>query len=162
VGSAVSPDRVLPGEVRRLRQYVPPPPPWRRHVLVVEYVGQRFSRDEFNLLLGYNGVVPGEGNFELVAKAFVLISLPDYLEEEIVFSDWQEGSWPSRIRRPYNYSITSWTRIQGIRIQWYFLFDEEGLHGAGAGAIEHNVGDYIDVPFEELSPPYYTELEYWR
>ena len=133
-----------------------------RNVLIVEQDGRRFSLKEFHTLLGWNHIKITDENREPVAKAFVLMSLEDYLDEEIVFSDWEEGSWPSAIRMPYNYTITAWTKIQGLKFEWLFLFDEEGLFGAEGLAIERNIGDYIDVPFENLPTPSRIDLTYWR
>ena len=137
-------------------------PPFRRSALIIKEWGDYLSREDFNLMLDWDQITVTDENRELVARTFVLMSLPDYLDEEIVFSGWEEGSWPSDINKPYNYAITSWTKIQGLKIQWLFIFHEGNLLTAWGEVIEHNVGDYIDVPFEELPPPLYTTLEYWR
>ncbi len=133
-----------------------------RNRLIIEDWGDRLIRDDFHRLLGANHVFVTDENREMVARAFVLMSLADYLDEEIVFSDWEEGSWSAGLGLHYNYAITSWSRIQGLKMQWYFLFDDEGLFGATGYVVEHDVGDYIDVSHEELSPPSYLNLEYWR
>jgi hypothetical protein len=130
--------------------------------LAIKRMGDYLIRDDFQLLLGGNHVFVTDENRETIARAFVLMSLPDYLDEEIVFSDWEEGSWPAGFGMHYNYRIKSWTKIQGLKFQWYFLFDEEGLLGVDGGAPERNVGDYIDVPFEELPVPPRQRLKYWR
>jgi hypothetical protein len=130
--------------------------------LIIEDWGERLSRDDFHRLLGANHIFVTNENRETVARAFVLISLPDYLDEEIVFSDWEEGSWSAGLGFYYNYKIKSWTKIQGIKYQWYFIFDEEGLLSGVGDVIEYGIGDYVDVPHEELPPPSYLTLEYWR
>ncbi len=138
--------------------------PQQNSVLVIEQDGQRYyDYDDrtFERLLTTNHVVITSTNRELVAKAFVLIALPDYLEEEIVFSDWKQGSWPSRIALPYNYMLIEWTKIQGLKIGWWFIFDE-GLYNARGAVMEFNIGNYIDVPFERLPLPSPERLEYWR
>ncbi len=133
------------------------------HVLIAEQWGDRlrFEKD-FQLLMGLNHIRVTDENRELVAKAFVLTALSDYLAEDIVFSDWEEGSWPGPVRLRYNYSITAWTEIQGLEIEWVFLFDKEGLLGAEGFVVESNIGDYIDVPFNRLPPPSHENLTYWR
>ncbi len=134
----------------------------RHNRLVIKQTGDYLSRDDFNSMLEWEQVMITDENRETVARAFVLMSLPDYLDEEIVFSDWEEGSWPAGFGLHYNYAITAWTKIQGLKFQWYFLFDEDGLLAANGFAPEHNVGDYIDVPFEELPVPSRQKLDYWR
>lgn len=98
-----------------------------------------------------NDVVVTEENRELVARALVLTRLPDYLWDEIRFSDAGEtdkrGTLP---HQQFNYTITSWTKIQGIRVQRYFAFyGGNSLYAVGE-AIEYHSGEYIDVPLEEL------------
>jgi hypothetical protein len=130
--------------------------------LAIKKASSYLSRDDFQLMLELEQVVITDENRETVARAFVLMSLPDYLDEEIVFSDWEEGSWPAGFGLYYNYAITAWTKIQGLKFQWYFLFDEEGLLSVDGFAPERNVGEYIDVPFEELPVPSRQRLKYWR
>jgi hypothetical protein len=61
----------------------------------------------------------------------------------------------------YHWSVIS-QHVTTTKFQWYFLFDEEGLLAANGFAPERNVGDYIDVPFEELPVPSRQKLDYWR
>ncbi len=61
----------------------------------------------------------------------------------------------------YNYAITVWTKIQGLRIEYLFVFDD-GLFGALGVVREYHTGEYIDVPFENLPLPSAGDLEYWR
>ncbi len=114
---------------------------------------QRYTAKTFDRLLAANGITITDGNRELVAKAFALMTISDYLEEEIVFSDWEEGSWPGSFDWRYNYSLKAWTKIQGLKIRWWFIFQDDRLRVTDGAAIEHQVGDYIDVPFTKLSPP---------
>jgi hypothetical protein len=160
-------DELFPWTVFYLVRYdehvntYPRHPPSRHNTLVIHDWGDYLSREDFHRLLGGHQVMVTDENRELVARAFVLVSMPDYLEGEIVFSDWEEGSWPSDWAGPYSHRVTVWTKIQGVRMQWYFLFDDKGLLSAKGGIVEYNVGDYIDVPFERL-PLERLDLEYWR
>lgn len=125
--------------------------------------GQHYTAKTFDRLLRANDVLTiTEENRELVAKAFALMTIPNYLEEEVVFTEWEEGSWPSSIRLNYNYAITAWTKIQGLKIQWRFVFYEGSLIGAQGYVLDYNVGDYISIPFEKLSRPSQDSLRYWR
>jgi hypothetical protein len=138
----------------------PPEPGGSQNWLIVEHDGERYTPDTFDRLLAANGIAGiTDDNRELVAKTLVLMTLPDYVEEDITFSQWQQGSWPSVIRLDYNYTITAWTRIQGLGIRWLFIFYDGRLIGAGGNVVEYNTGDYIDVPMDSLSPT--ADLGYW-
>jgi hypothetical protein len=137
-------------------------PETHNRLIIESWWGERLGREDFHILMGGEHVSVTDENRELVAKAFVLIFLADYLEEEIIFSDGEEGSWPSDIRKSYDYRITAWTKIQGLEFEWLFMFHEGGVFGAEGVVTERNVGDYIDVPFERLPVPSGQELSYWR
>ncbi len=124
----------------------------QRNLLIVEHDGQRYTADTFDRLLKANGVITiTNENRELVAKAFALMTIPDYLEEEIVFTEWEKGDWPASFGERYNYRLTAWTRILGLRPRWNFIFRDGRLREADGGVLEYQVGDYIDVP--NLMPP---------
>ena len=62
-----------------------------------------------------------------MARAVVLMMLllPDYLWDEIRFSDAGEiDEQGSALYEQYNYSVTAWTKIQGLRIRWRLVFYE--------------------------------------
>jgi len=128
--------------------------------LIVERDGQRYTVETFDKLLEANGIttIPDEKR-ELVTKAFVLMTLGDYLEEEVVFSDWGPvDDGPRAVAElQFNYAITVWTKIQGLEIRWWFLFMEEDLRAARGWISEYGVGDYIDIPQEELPYPSLAE-----
>jgi hypothetical protein len=133
-----------------------------RTILFAEQGGQRYLLpDGFRTLMDSNHAPVTDENRETVARAFVLTTLADYVEEEIVFSNWEQGSWPAEWTDPYNYKITVWTKIQGLQIEWVLRFDEQGLQTARGGVEEYSVGDYIDVSFASL-PLSSLELRYWR
>jgi len=135
----------------------------RNYGVIAQQDSQRYTAQSFGHLLEANSITTiNDENRELVAKAFALMTIPDYLEEEIVFTKWEEGSWPSSIRLNYNYALTAWTKIQGLKIQWRFIFYEGLLIGADGYVQEQSIGDYIDVPFEELPGPSRDSLTYWR
>lgn len=125
-----------------------------RRRLVAWYGGQYYTAKTFDELLVANSIIEiADENCELVAKAFVLMSreMADYLEEDIAFYDWQESDRPVGGRYKYNYEITAWTKIQGLRFKWWFLFQDGRLRLAEGIFKEAGVGDYIDVS-EEILP----------
>ena len=132
-----------------------------RNELVAFHQGQWYGVDSFQQLLNAYGIKVTDENRELVAKAFVPMTLANYLEEEIVFSDWGQADRPARFDLRYNYTLTVWTKIQGLKIQWFFLFQDDFLLTARGGIIERSVGNYTNVPFETLPLPS-GSLEYWR
>jgi hypothetical protein len=123
----------------------------RKTLLFIEQGGQRYRPDDFKRLMAMNGVVVTEENRELVARALVLTRLSDHLWAEIRFSDAGETDKRGTARfQQYNYTITSWSQIQGIKVRWYFAFyGGNSLYASGA-VIERCSGEYIDVPDEEL------------
>jgi hypothetical protein len=126
---------------------------------------QHYTAETFDRLLQANGVLTiTEEHRELVAKAFALMTIPSYLEEEVVFTEWEEGSWPASFDWYYNYALTAWTKIQGLEIRWWFMFEDGQLRITDGAVIERQVDDYIDIPFMELSPPSRNTFlhYYWR
>ncbi len=133
--------------------------PQQRNFLIVEQDGQRYSAETFGGLLDTNNITITDENRELVARAFVLMALSDYLEEEVIFSNWGQVDGPrafSDLR--FNYGITAWTKIQGLEFQWWFLFFQDHLRVTGGEVTEHGTGDYIDVPYWML--PLYADRKY--
>ncbi|MCX7683192.1 MAG: hypothetical protein N2508_14710 [Anaerolineae bacterium] len=130
-----------------------------RTILFAEQDGQRYLLPR-DLKVLFDPVVVTDENRELVARALVLMLLPDYLRGEIVFSDAREidkqGVAPYE---RYNYAITAWTQIRGLKIEWWFVFYGGHLIYASGEIVERNVGEYIDVPPEELAPGL-LDLEY--
>lgn len=135
----------------------------RQHnMLIVEQDGQRYNARSFRNLLKASGVTDiNDDNRELIAKSFALMALPDYLAEEIVFSDWREGSWNSSTRLNHNYQLMAWTKLMGLKTVWRFTFYEGRLIEAQGGLLETKVGDYIDVPLNRLPPPSLEDLSYY-
>jgi hypothetical protein len=130
--------------------------------LIAKQNKQQFTVETFDQTLTANGIVITDTNREEIAKAFVLMSLPNYLEDEIGFSSWGKDDRRSIIRVNYNYTLTSWTKIQGLRLRWLFIFYEDKFIAAAVDLPEYHVGEYIDVPSEILRPPSQESLEYWR
>ncbi len=130
--------------------------------LIARQNEREFTVEMFDQILAANGIVITDTNREEIAKAFVLMRLPNYLESEISFSNWGKDDRRSIIRLNYNYTLTSWTKIQGLRFQWLFIFYEDKFITAGADLPEYHVGEYIDVPFRVLPPPSQESLEYWN
>ncbi len=72
-----------------------------RHVLVAEQNGQHYDATTFDQLLDANGIVITDTNRELVAKAFALTTLSDYLEQDITFSNLTQGDWDAGFKRRF-------------------------------------------------------------
>jgi hypothetical protein len=123
-----------------------------RHVLVTEQNGQRYQAETFDSLLEANQIVITDQNRELVAKTFALITLKDYLEEQIDFTDWQAGKWESGYT--YDHYLKAWTKIQGIEFWWWFTFENDKLRFVTqTGISKYHIGNYIDVPLQTLPLP---------
>jgi hypothetical protein len=127
--------------------------------------GQHYSATSFPQLLEANGITITEQNRETVAKAFVLMALAYYLDGDVVFSDAGEidvqGGLPSE---RYNFGITAWTKLQGLKITYGFLFEKGRLLQVAGSVIEPYTGDYIDVP-PELFPypvPLPLNFSFWE
>ena len=130
----------------------------QRNWLIAKQNEQQFIAETFDQLLTTNGIAIADTNRERVIKAFVLMTLADYLEQDIIFSDWTQGDWPASLGRRFTYSITVWTKIQGLRMKWFFAFENNRLWLASPLLeINYHIGDYIDVPFEILPLPRSTE-----
>jgi hypothetical protein len=128
--------------------------PQQRNLLIVEQDGQRYTIDTFDRLLAANGVaeITNESR-ELVAKAFALMTLADYLEGDVVFTDWMEVDWWARTGR-MNYGLVAWTQVQGLKYTWGFMFKDGQLREVRRnGVAEYHTGDYIDVSFYTLPLP---------
>lgn len=124
------------------------------NLLITELEGKRYTPKTFDRLLKANGVTEiTDENRELVAKAFALMTIPDYLEEEVLFTEWGETDWPTGAGESYNWHLFGWTKIQGLKIRWLFIFEDGQLWATDGGIPEQNTGDYIDVPFERLPIP---------
>lgn len=122
------------------------------NLLVVEQDGQRlslFPDRMFEQLLETNRIVITSQNQEQVARALVLMRLPDYLENDIVFSNWREGEWAGY---HFNYALNVWTEINGLEFEWGFWFDNEQLLRAQGFLVRNSVGDYINVSVMSPSP----------
>ena len=91
--------------------------PFRRNMLLVPHDGDRYGPVSFHQLLEANGVEVSEENYEAIAKSHVLMMLPDFIEYEVRFLDWEEGDWPSTIRKNFNYRMAIWTELGGFEFQ---------------------------------------------
>lgn len=135
--------------------------PTTSSTLIIEQDRQRYTPDTFDQLLEVNGIVVTDKNRELIAKAFALIGLHNYLAGDIVFSDWQEGGdWWADFGRKPNYSITTWAKIEGMKAQWFFWFKNEQLLYARHSGGEYHMGDYIDTPYD--LPPFHNDSYFFR
>jgi len=134
-----------------------------RRDLVAWQNGQYYNAETYDRLLDANGIVITDTNREEIAQAFVLMTLLDYLEEEITFSDWTQGDWPAGFGDRFSHSIKVWTRIQGLKMTYFFAFENDNLWEVDRGInIESHVGNYINVPFEMLRIPGFKSYFFGR
>jgi hypothetical protein len=123
-------------------------------ILIIEQDGRRYAAETFDRLLATNNISITDENREPVAKAFALMTLANYLEEEIVFTEWTKGNWPASFGTSFNYALVAWTKIQGLRISWGFRFQDGHLTEVeGVWFSDSHEGDYIDVPVSTLPFP---------
>jgi hypothetical protein len=109
--------------------------------------GQLYTADTFDDLLDINNIRVTDENRELIAKTFALMTLADHLKDEVVFTGWEAGEWP-QAAYPYNYCLIAWTKIQGLELEWCFVFKDDYLSIAtGSSAIDSEVGDYIELDY---------------
>jgi hypothetical protein len=125
-----------------------------RRRLVAWQDDKHYTAETFDRLLKANGVITiTDENRELVAKAFALMTIPDYLGEEVVFTEWEEGEWRSEPFLYTNY-LGAWTKIQGVEFWWWFEFKDNQLRTVTrVGVSNYHIGDFTDVPLTTLSPP---------
>jgi hypothetical protein len=129
------------------------------NVLFIEQNGQSYRAETFDDLLDANQIVITDQNRELVAKVFALMTLADYLEEDVIFTDWQAGKWEGR--HTYDHYLKAWTKIQGVEFWWWFTFDGGRLKFITQDGIsDYQVGDYIDVPLQTLPLPPLADYSY--
>ena len=131
--------------------------------LIAKQNQQQFTVETFDQLLTTNGITITDTNREQVAKAVVLMSLPDYVEQDIVFSEWSKGDWPAGFGDRFSHSIRVWTRIQGLKMTYFFAFENGNLWEVDRGInIEPHVGNYANVPFERLRIPGFKSYFFGR
>ena len=121
--------------------------------LIVEQDGRNYTARSFDQLLTANNILIADENRELVAQAFALMTIPQYLVSDVTFFagksvDIFDGT------TQYNYAVEAWTQLQGLEIEWFFGFEGGSLKAVSGGiARDSEVGDYI-IGDEMLSPVY--------
>lgn len=109
--------------------------------------GRRYGPGNYDELLALNEIDITDDNRELVAQAFALMTLPDYLTNEIIFNKWESGEWDGRHR--YTHRLVGWTRLEGLNVNWWFQFNDGNLRLATRAAVANaHTGDYTAAPFE--------------
>ena len=98
-----------------------------RNVLVIEQNGQSYRAETFDDLLDVNQIVVTDQNRELIAKAFALMTLADYLGGTVDFTQWENVSLSRPARHAYNYHLMALTEIGPIEVDWWFVFSEDHL-----------------------------------
>lgn len=135
--------------------------PYQHNLLLVRNDKDGYVPVSIPQLLNVNGVVISAENYEAMARSLVMMELPDFIEYEVRFLDWEEGSWPSPIRMSFNYRMIAWTQLGGFKIQYYFLFHEGQLLGAEGRILDEEYGDFITIPLEGPRAPSSESLTYW-
>ncbi len=130
--------------------------------LIVRYKEQWYEPGQFQHLMDAFDLQVTDDRRDLVARAFVTMRLANYLEHDLVLSDSRAETSPSIIPQPYDYTISVWTQLQGLKIRWRLMFDKGSLVTAGGEVTNQHLGAYIDEPFNTLPLPSTSLLEYWR
>jgi hypothetical protein len=125
-----------------------------RQRLIAWYRGEYYTGEDSGRLLIDNGVSTIlDGQQELVAKAFAVMTLPNHLDADVAFTDWMEVDWHGRTG-PLDQGLVAWTELQGLEISWGFRFRDGWLEEVrSGGASESGLGDYIDVHYDQLPWP---------
>lgn len=84
--------------------------------------GRMYEISQFPALLSANDIGVTEQNRSLVTRAFVLMALPYYIENDVVFLDSQTVDQKFDAEQ-YNYETTVWTKLHGLQINYFFFFD---------------------------------------
>lgn len=126
-------------------------------LLIVEQDGQRYTPMNYDLLLDANGIVVTDENRELIAKAWALMTIPSYLESEVVFTEWQAVEMPNALHN-FNYCLDGWAKMRGLKAKWCFVFGNTQLKiASGPGMQEYQIGEYLesDLPDPEFLDYYF-------
>lgn len=97
--------------------------------LAAWYDGQVYTAKTFHRLLEATNdmtTIPEEKR-ELVAKAVILLTLPDYFGEEITLSNLRQKDnlgWTLGPEFEYNYILGVWTKLGGRKLSYRFYFDK--------------------------------------
>jgi hypothetical protein len=125
--------------------------------------GQRYEVGSFPRLLDANSIVIGDENREQVAQAFVLMTLPYYIEHEIRFSEAKEVDVRGAFSfERFNYGITAWTKLQGLKVGYLFNFENGRVLQVGGSVVQQGVGEHIPVPPvpSGITPNFLLRLQY--
>jgi hypothetical protein len=123
------------------------PPVVTYYRLIVEQGGQQYGKWNYDQLLAANRIEITDDNRELVARAFALMTISDYLSEEVIFEAWTPNLEPDY--KAYDaYDMKAWTRFGGMEIGWLFMFDyyDCPLFMFGPSTLQYRVGDYVKTP----------------
>lgn len=100
--------------------------------IVAWHEGRAYTAKSFHRLLEvYDITTVNDENRELVVKALVLLTLPDYFDEneEITLSDLRAGDnlgWTLGPEFEFNYALTVRAEFRGLTLSYRFLFDGQG------------------------------------
>jgi hypothetical protein len=132
----------------------------RRNTLFVFQDEQWYEAKTYDLLLEANKVVITDENRELAAKAWALMTIPDYLENEVVFTKWQAVEMPKALHN-FNYCLEGWTKLKGLQIKWWFVFSGTQLKiASGPGIQKYQAGEYLDE--SDLRDPMFLDYTFYE
>jgi hypothetical protein len=117
------------------------------NLLVIEQAGQRYTPQTYDLLLKANNIVVTAEDRERIAKAWALMTIPDYLGEAVTFTTWEINPAP-RYSTLGAYDLTGWTKLGGLKLGWTFAFANKDyrLVTLGPSVLQTGLGDYLEVP----------------
>jgi len=102
--------------------------------------------DHFNkLLIDSDNIAKNEKEEIEIAKKFAELS--EFTDIKIEEAKIEEVKYRNHI---FKVQVTTWAKINGVRIKWYFIFKDGQIEGLRYKVIDIFVGDYI------FNPDYYS------
>jgi hypothetical protein len=105
--------------------------------------------NDFPQLLDANGIVISDQNRELVMKAFALMTLGAYLQDDVRFENLEKIDIREGLNH-YTHQLKLWTRLQGIKLVYWFEFYNGRLGDIEGSVIANHKEDYREVPIDQL------------
>lgn len=118
-----------------------------------QYVAKTFDQ-----LLSVNNIRITDENYELIAQAFALMTIPtDRHFYRITFTDWEAIDIQDAFSH-FNRRLQAWTELGGQEVEWYFGFEDGNVLevlGPETALLGFEVGDYIPLePISDEGPNY--------
>ena len=108
---------------------------------------QQYEVKTYDRLLEANSIVITDGNRELVAKVWALMTIPEFLSEDVKFTSWVLNQDP-RYADLDVYDLTGWAKLGGVELTWTIAFRhrEYKLVTLGPDITQTGVGNFIEIP----------------